>query len=247
MAQWIKGTIVSNQRWTENLFSIKVEADAEQFIAGQFTSLALDIDGQRVARPYSYLNSPGERPLEFFMYRIVDGALTSALIDMRPGEKVWVKTPANGFFVLREIPPCDDMWMLATGTGISPYFSILNTDEPWRRFKRIMLVHAVRWEVDLRYQEIIDSLKEKYGDRFAFQAFVSREQVPGTIHGRIPASVTDGELERRAGIEATPEKSHFMLCGNPDMVRDTTEALKARGFAKNRRRTPGHVTTENYW
>ena len=247
MAQWIEGTIVSNQRWTENLFSIKVEADAEQFIAGQFTSLALDIDGQRVARPYSYLNSPGERPLEFFMYRIVDGALTSALIDMQPGEKVWVKTPANGFFVLREIPPCDDMWMLATGTGISPYFSILNTDEPWRRFKRIVLVHAVRWEVDLRYQEIIDSLKEKYGDRFAFQAFVSREQVPGTIHGRIPASVTDGELERRAGIEATPEKSHFMLCGNPDMVRDTTEALKARGFAKNRRRTPGHVTTENYW
>ena len=71
--------------------------------------------------------------------------------------------------------------------------------------------------------------------------------MPGTIHGRIPAPVTDGELERRAGIEATPEKSHFMLCGNPDMVRDTTEALKARGFAKNRRRTPGHVTTENYW
>jgi ferredoxin--NADP+ reductase len=38
-----------------------------------------------------------------------------------------------------------------------------------------------------------------------------------------------------------------MLCGNPDMVKDCTETLKARGFTKNRRRTPGHITAENYW
>ncbi len=247
MAQWIEGTIVSNQRWTENLFSIEVEADAEQFVAGQFTSLALDIDGRRVARPYSYLSSPGRRPLEFFLYWMVDGALTSALVDMGPGEKVWVKKPANGFFVLREIPPCEELWMLATGTGIAPYFSILNTEAPWQRFKRIVLVHAVRWEVDLRYQELVESYRRKYGDRFAFQAFVSREDVPGTIRGRIPAAIGNGELECRAGIEAALDKSHFMLCGNPDMVRDTTQMLKARGFTKNRRRTPGHITTENYW
>lgn len=247
MAQWIEGTITANLRWTENLFSIQVEADADQFVAGQFTSLALDIDGQRVARPYSYLTSPGQQPLEFFLYRALGGALSTALIDKEPGDKVWIKSPANGFFVLREIPPCEDMWMLATGTGISPYFSILNTDEPWQRFKRVVLVHAVRLEVDLRYQELVDALKEKYGDRFVFQAFVSREALAGTITGRIPTAITDGELERRTGIEVTPEKSHFMLCGNPDMVRDTTEALKERGFAKNRRRAPGHITIENYW
>ena len=247
MAQWIEGTITANLRWTENLFSIQVEADADEFIAGQFTSLALDIDGQRVARPYSYLTPPGQQPLEFFLYRAIGGALSTALIEMGPGEKVWVKSPANGFFVLREIPPCEDMWMLATGTGISPYFSILNTDEPWQRFKRVVLVHAVRLEVDLRYQQLIDALKEKHGERFVFQAFVSREEVPGSIQGRIPGAINDGELERSTGIEVTPDKSHFMLCGNPDMVRDTTEALKERSFAKNRRRAPGHITIENYW
>ena len=247
MAQWIEGTITANLRWTENLFSIQVEADADEFIAGQFTSLALDIDGQRVARPYSYLTSPGHQPLEFFLYRAIGGALSGGLIDMQPGENVWVKSPANGFFVLREIPPCEDMWMLATGTGISPYFSILNTDEPWQRFKRVVLVHAVRLEVDLRYQELIGALKQKHGDRFVFQPFVSREEVPGAIRGRIPGAIADGELERSTGIEVTPDKSHFMLCGNPDMVRDTTEALKERGFAKNRRRAPGHITIENYW
>lgn len=247
MAQWVEGTIVANERWSENLFSLKVEAEAGDFIAGQFTSLALDIDGERVARPYSYLTSPGQQPLEFFLYRAIGGALSNALIEKRPGDKVWIKTPANGFFVLREIPPCEDMWMFATGTGISPYFSILNIDEPWQRFKRIVLAHAVRLEIDLRYQEIVDALREKYGERFVFQAFVSREEVPGAIRGRIPGAIEDGELERRTGIAMSPDQSHFMLCGNPDMVKDTTEALRARGFTKNRRRTPGHITIENYW
>ncbi len=247
MAQWIEGTIVANQRWTENLFSIKVEADTEDFVAGQFTSLALDIDGERVARPYSYLNSPGQRPLEFFLYRAIGGALSNALIDKRPGDKVWVKKSANGYFILREIPPCEDIWMFATGTGIAPYFSILNVDEAWGRFKRVVLVHAVRLKEDLLYQELVAGLKEKHGGQFVFQAFVSREPVPGTIQGRIPAAIADGELERRTGIEFSPERSHFMLCGNPDMVRDTTAALIDRGMTKHRRRVPGHISFESYW
>jgi len=247
MARWIAGTVLSNKRWAENLFSIKVDADVEAFVAGQFTSLALDIDGERVARPYSYLNSPGQRPLEFFLYRALGGLLSNALYEIEPGQKLWLKQPANGFFVLNEVPPCADMWMLATGTGISPYFSILNTDEPWQRFERIVLVQAVRLAQDLRYREIIDSLQGQYRERFVFQAFVSREDVLGAIRGRIPAAMNDGKLEQRTGVAMTPERSHFMICGNPGMVGDTTEALKARGFAKNRRRAPGHITTENYW
>ena len=139
------------------------------------------------------------------------------------------------------------MWMLGTGTGIAPFFSILNTDEPWQRLKKIVLVHAVRTLADLRYQEMVNSLKEKYGDRFLFQAFVSREVVEETINGRIPGTIEDGSLEERVGLQLDPDKSHIMLCGNPDMVKDSVEILKARGFAKNRRRTPGHITVENYW
>ena len=70
MAKWIQGTVVDNIHWTENLFSLKIDADVDNFTAGQFTSLALDIGGKRIARPYSYLSSPGQRPLEFFfLYR----------------------------------------------------------------------------------------------------------------------------------------------------------------------------------
>ena len=46
-------------------FPLGDDAAVDDFTAGQFTSLALDIDGERVARPYSYLSSPGQQPLEF--------------------------------------------------------------------------------------------------------------------------------------------------------------------------------------
>ncbi|MCG8415744.1 MAG: FAD-binding oxidoreductase [Pseudomonadales bacterium] len=247
MAEWIEGTVSENIHWTENLFTLKIDADIADYKAGQFTSLALEIDGERVARPYSHLSSPGQHPLEYFFYTATDGILSNALVKLEAGDKVWVKKQSNGFFVLEEIPPARDLWMLGTGTGVAPFFSILNTDEPWQRFETIALIYAVRTEADLRYLELIDAIGNRYGDRFRFQAFVSREDVPNTLPGRIPASIDNGALEAAVNLEMSPEHSHFMLCGNPDMVKDVTELLKTRGFNKNRRRTPGHITTENYW
>lgn len=247
MAEWIEGKIVDSQHWTENLFSLRIAADIKHFKAGQFTSLALDMDGERIARPYSFLSSPGQQPLEFFFYTATGGALSNALVELQSGDSVWVKNQANGFFVLDEIPECREMWLLGTGTGVAPLLSILGTEEPWQRFDEVVLVYAVRKHSDLLYQEQIDSLRIKFPDRFKFQAFVSREEIPGTLLGRIPAAIENGTLEKSVALKMDPERSHFMLCGNPDMVRDVTDVLKGRGFRKNRRRTPGHITTENYW
>lgn len=248
MAEWVEGSIVENIHWTENLFTLRIDADIDDFTAGQFTSLALDIEGERIARPYSFLSAPRQRPVEFFFYTATGGVLSNALTELEPGAPVFIKKQANGFFVLREVPEsAKDMWMMATGTGVAPFFSILNTEEPWRRFERIVLVYAVRTQADMRYLETVQALQEEHGDRFVFKPFISRERVDDTIPGRIPAAIENGLLERAADIEMTPERSHFMLCGNPDMVKDVTELLKSRGFSKNRRRTPGHITTENYW
>jgi ferredoxin--NADP+ reductase len=247
MAKWIQGTVIDNIHWTENLFSLKIDADVDSFSAGQFTSLALDVGGKRVARPYSYLSSPDQQPIEFFFYTAVDGVLSNAMVKLKVGDSIWVRQQANGFFVLDEVPSADELWMLGTGTGVAPFFSILHTELAWQRFQRIVLVHAVRTEEDLRYQELVQGLREKYPDRFLFQAFVSREVCSGTITGRVPAAIADGSLENTLGLQLDTRRSQIMLCGNPDMVKDCTETLKARGFTKNRRRTPGHITAENYW
>lgn len=245
--EWTEGTVVENIHWTSNLFSLRIEAAIEPFTAGQFTSLALDINGERVARPYSFLNSPHERPLEFFFYTAASGVLSSALVKLVVGARVWVRKQGNGFFTLSEVPAARDLWLLATGTGVAPYYSILKTAEPWQRFENIVLVHAVRTQADLRYLDLPERFRREYGDRFRFQPFVSRETVAGTLPGRIPSALADGSLEQSVALPLNPATSQLMLCGNPDMVNDATEVLKQRGFARNRRRTPGHITVENYW
>jgi ferredoxin--NADP+ reductase len=247
MAEWIQGTVIDNVHWTENLYSLQIDADIDGFTAGQFTSLALDIDGKRIARPYSYLSSPGQKPLEFFFYAATGGVLSNAMLNLQKGDSIWLKKKANGFFTLDEVPDSRDLWMFGTGTGIAPFFSILGTNEPWERFEKVILVHGVRSNADLRYQNIIQAIQESRGSQFYFKAFITREEIPGTFHGRIPAAISDGSLEKEIAIELSPENSQIMLCGNPDMVKDTAEILKARGFSKNLRRTPGQITVENYW
>ena len=75
----------------------------------------------------------------------------------------------------------------------------------------------------------------------------TREKTPDALEGRIPAAIGDGRLEQAAGALISPERSQFMLCGNPDMLKDGAAALAARGLRKNRRRTPGHITVESFW
>ena len=39
----------------------------------------------------------------------------------------------------------------------------------------------------------------------------------------------------------------MLLCGNPDMLKDTAAALVERGMRKHRRRAPGQITVESFW
>lgn len=247
MSRWVEGTIVDNQHWTDQLYSLKIEADIQPFKAGQFGRLALDIEGNRVGRPYSFVNAPDEKPLEFYSIIVPEGPLSSRLHQIKAGEKIWVSRKGAGFFTLSWVPKADYLWMLSTGTALGPFLSILKTEEPWRRFKKIVLVHAVRYASELTYQDTVRSFSETHPDQFTMIPFVSREDTEFAIKGRIPASIKDDSLLKRADMPLDAEQSHVMICGNPGMVKDTSEVLMKLGFKKNQRREPGQITTENYW
>ena len=104
---------------------------------------------------------------------------------------------------------------------------------------------AVRRASELVYREVILELKSRH-EAFNYVSFVSREAHAGSLAGRIPEAIRDGRLEAAAQPIAA-ERSQFMLCGNPDMLKDAAAALAARGLRKNRRRTPGQVTVESFW
>ena len=245
--QWVSGTVVENRLWTDQLYSLRVAAQGVQFAAGQFTRLALDIDGERIARPYSFVNPPAEPVLEFYSIIVDEGLLSKRLQALRPDDRVWVSAQGVGFFVLQEVPQSPCLWLLSTGTGIGPYLSILGTAEPWERHARIALVHSVRYARELSYQDAIGRLQAAHPEQFVYAPCVSRERHPEALAGRIPAAIEDGRLSEYAKMSFAPQEAQVMLCGNPDMVRDTSAMLRGMGLSRNRRSAPGHITTESYW
>lgn len=248
MAEWVNGNVSEVTHWTENLFSIKVHAPVAPFIAGQFAKLALEVEGERVQRAYSYVNAPASPDLEFYLVNVPEGKLSPRLHALKPGDSLMITKEAAGFFVLDEIPECQTLWMLATGTAIGPYLSILQQGEGMARFEHIVLVHAARYAADLSYLPLMQQLAERYNGKLRIQTVVSRETAPGALTGRVPALIESGQLEQAVGLPITAENSHIMLCGNPQMVRDTQQLLKeTRQMTKHLRRRPGHMTAEHYW
>jgi len=240
--KWLQARVTENRHWTEALFSLRVEGPRLAFEAGQFVRIALDIAGERVARPFSFVNPPADPSLEFYGIVVPEGPLSPRLAQLGVGDNLFVAPNPAGFLVLSELPEAETLWLVSTGTGIAPFLSILRTDAPWKRYRNVVLVHAVRHARELVYRDMIAGWKN-----LKYVSFVSRETAPGSLAGRIPAAIGDGRLEAAAGLRLAPESSQVMLCGNPDMLKDTSAALVSRGMRKHRRRSPGHITVESFW
>jgi ferredoxin--NADP+ reductase len=99
----------------------------------------------------------------------------------------------------------------------------------------------------LTYQDTLRHLLAGHPEQLQVIPMVSRETVDYALDGRVTRAIEDGRLEARTGLSLNADTSQVMICGNPAMVHDTTHLLEARGLRKNRRREPGHITTEQYW
>ncbi|AJE14226.1 ferredoxin--NADP reductase [Stutzerimonas balearica] len=242
------------QTLTPNLFTLRTTRDPGfRFTAGQFARLGVrKPSGCIVWRAYSMVSAPHDEFLDFFSIVVPDGEFTSELSRLSVGDELLVEKQAFGFLTLDRFPDGRDLWLLATGTGIAPFLSILQDFEAWQRFERIVLVYSVRQQRELAYQQLIADLPrreylEGLGDKLTYLPVVTREQVPGALHGRITQLIETGELERAAGLALSPEHSRIMLCGNPQMIEDTRAVLKTRDLQLALTRRPGQVAVENYW
>jgi len=228
------------------LFSLRIQADFKDFVSGQFVWVALDIDGVRVARPYSLVYTPGDKLLEIYFNIVPEGPLSPKLAELDVDDEIFVTSKANGFLTVDEVPECKHLWLFATGTGVGPFLSILKNQETWQRFEKIVLAYSVLDLSELTYRQRIAEIENQHDDQFVFVPVITRENAEGSMGQRIPDGIEDGSLENRACISINQADSHIMMCGNSAMISDVTECLEKRGLRKHRRREPGHITTEKY-
>lgn len=266
MAAWMNGTIVANKQWHSHLFSLQIKPEAPlEFHAGQYIRLGLPSFNENennaiipssepllTHRAYSMINAPQQEALEFYIAAVPDGELSPRLQAMQAGEPIQLSQTATGFFMLAHVPVADSLWLIATGTGLGPYLSMLKTSEPWQRYPRIVVVHGVRQEHDLGYQQWLQELQREHPAQLIYQPVLSSSMHTTTnpahtyLRGRIPALISDGSLELATGV-ALNHTAQIMLCGNPAMIADARSVLAERDLRINLKRKPGNITLEQYW
>lgn len=262
-------TVTWIQQWSPTLFSFRVTRPTGfKFTAGQFIRLGVQAaklayfsqkantePTSTIFRAYSVASSPYDEFIEFFSVVIPDGAFTSLLQYLQVGDTLQLNPTPFGYLTLAryQAPPPKDLWLLATGTGLAPFLSILKTLEVWQQYQHIHLVYSARTVQELAYLDEIQQLKACYGEiegqsgaNFIFVPIVTREPSFEGLTQRIPELLLTEKLELAVGYKMSPSHSHVMLCGNPTMVEDTKAALKTKGLTMNRR-GEGNIAVENYW
>ncbi|KIE64079.1 Ferredoxin--NADP(+) reductase [Candidatus Riesia pediculischaeffi PTSU] len=248
MKKWSIGKVIENRSWNNLLFSLKIRANIDAFTAGQFTKLALFFGKNFIQKPYSYVNPPASKDLEFYIVNTKSTGLSAKLSNLKDGDLIYVEKRSMGNLTLKEVPECKILWMLSTGTAVGPFLSILQSTIGLERFKKIILVHSVRYEEDLNYLSLMRNLEKRSAGRLMVRTVVSREKVKHSLYGRIPYLIKNGNLEDSTETKIHQKDSHIMICGNPEMIRDTIEILeKEKGIKRYSTDKKRNITFERYW
>jgi len=211
-----------------------------------------DGDPERLIRRAYSIASPsiaGEH-LELFVTLVRSGELTPRLFELRPGGRLWLGPKITGLFTLAQVPVDQDVVMVATGTGLAPYMSMLRTGITANPNRRIAVLLGARHSWDLGYTAELTTLA-RVCPSFAYLPIVSRpaeEPTPwGGATGHVQSLWQGGALERAFGRKPTARDTHVFLCGSPLMIEDMTSLLTVEGFTVHEKSRPGQVHVEKYW
>lgn len=251
MSNLYRETVLEVWHWTDRLFSFTATRDPGfRFTSGQFTMIGLELDGRQLMRAYSMTNATHEETLEFFSIKVPDGPLTSRLQHLKPGDPLLVGRKPTGSLIADNLLPGGRLYLLATGTGLAPFLSIIKDPAVYERFEHVVLVHGCRHVDELAYAEFItrdlpadEFLGEDVRGKLLYYPTVTRE--PFRNSGRITTLLETAELEGDLGLPPlSPETDRVMLCGSPAMLTDLTNLLQAREFREGSSARPGHFVIE---
>ena len=230
-------------RWEEvapGLAIVGVQALEEPFPfqPGQYATLGLMGPEKLVQRPMSISSSADDlSEYEFFIRLVERGGLTPLLWERSVGDPINIKGP-KGKFLLQDDGRTS--LFVASGTGLAPFISMIETLRARDQTRDIVLLHGVSHDYDLAWREQLTELAN--GGRFPLRyvGTISRPQsCPDWTGctGRVETILAD-QLDLHG---LTAENTTIYLCGNPDMVSAVEEIATERGF------DPEQVRKELYW
>jgi ferredoxin/flavodoxin---NADP+ reductase len=191
----------------ESTFVLRLERNGFQFKAGQY--LVLSVPGERKAREYSIYSSEYDPYIELLIKEVNPGDVSRELRCVKIGSILQISGPF-GFFVLddRALTERKPVIFVATGTGISPFHSIV-TSNPSIDYR---VIHGIR------------NGNETFGKTdFLQNTYISctTRDVAGDFHGRVTNYLEQNDLNANA---------LYYLCGNSAMVDQVIDLLETKGL-----------------
>ena len=234
------------------------------FQAGQFVALGLPPDAPRctaatieyeapkpdklVRRAYSIASSSNEDSIEFYVTLVHSGQLTPRLFNLNIGDKIWMGKKAVGMFTLEQISEDRNVILIATGTGVAPYMSMLRSNA-LKRTGKIMVLHGAANSWDLGYSSELKLLASMFPNFHYHPTITDPDTEPSGWEGdtRLIGDIWEsGLVDRTIGTKPLPTNTDVFLCGNPRMVDGMKELLYADGFKDHKKREPGQIHAEEF-
>ncbi len=246
---------------------IRVKTDGWQFPsfeAGQFVGLGLPSEAPRckeatkehnppqpdkmIKRAYSIASSSSDQVVEFYITLVHSGQLTPRIFALNIGDRIWMGKKAVGMFTLDQIDPEENVIMMATGTGVAPYMSMLRTNALKRKGKMLVIQGAANsW--DLGYSSELKLLASMFADFNYYPTITEPDNEPAGWEGDtrfIQDIWISGLAQRTWGFKPTPKNTHIFLCGNPKMVSGMKGLLAKEGFNEHSKRVFGQIHAEEF-
>jgi len=236
-----------------------------EFKGGQFVALGLpgsvertkdatdefevpEDDSKLIKRAYSIASTSTADYVEFYITLVHSGALTPRIFSLNIGDEIFMGKKGVGMFTLDEVSEERNIILIATGTGVAPYMSMLRSDA-LKRKGNIMIIHGAANSWDLGYSSELQLLQSMF-DSFTYLPTITEPaKEPAGWNGdtRFIGDIwADGIGEKKWGFRPGPENTDFFLCGNPRMINGMVEMLEKDGFIEHKRKTPGQIHVEEF-
>jgi ferredoxin--NADP+ reductase len=224
--------VIEVQHYTDKLFRIRTERPRSyRFTAGEFVMIST-LDPETPNRAYSITSGPYDDYLEFYSIKVQDGPLTSRLQHVKVGDEILVSDKPTGTLILANLELGGHLVMMASGTGIAPFISLLREPETYDLFENITVTWTTRTHAEQDcYRDFLNEMPIEY--------ISTVTQEPAELQGRIQKFMADGTVK----ID-NPEYQRIMLCGSMDFNNDLKEHFTALGFSEGNKRTQGTFVQE---
>ncbi len=207
------------------------DAAAFAFVAGQYLTFKIHLDGQEIRRSYSICSSPLEGEIRVGVKR-VDGGLFSTWANrvLQPGMTLEAMPPMGHFTTSIASGSNKHYAAVAAGSGITPILSIIKTvlaADPTAQFS---LFYGNRSTPFIMFREVLENLKNTYTGRFALYHILSRESIDLPLfNGRITSERCQSWFSTLLPVDWVDE---WFLCGPMEMTQSVQAVLEEKGVAK---------------